>query len=178
MKIEEIGKKLVIDFAESEEKRRGAFFYGLSGIPFSEWLSDTQVSYDPTVREDRVAYLQMRRIQNVAKTHKVPITEEACMLIETYRERYEAEEIARMEQEAMQAKRERAQAKLKHGCTVCEELEWNREQKRYVCKVSGMVCENSMEETEMLLELWKESRVFRRNTPFPNQACKYLEVLI
>ncbi len=177
MRVRSENGRLLIDFAESDKKSRGDFFYALSEIPFAEWLGDTEIAYDPTLFSERSAYLHMRKIQNAAKTYKAELTEDAAELIERYREKYEACEAARLEQEMRQTERRRAQTKLQHGCGFCESLRWDHSKRRYVCKESGVACETSMLETEMLLEVWKESGVFRRNTPFPNRECKYLEVM-
>ena len=177
MKVFEEKGRLIVDFIKGENGKREDAFYGLSGIPFAEWVSNTEIAYDPTSFSERTAYVHMRRIKDLAKTHNGEISDGALELIERYREKYEAEEMARLLKEDAERARTNAQIKLSRGCGWCEHLKWNADKRRYECKENGLPCEKSAMEVEMLFEYWKETKIFKRATPFPNKGCKYLEVL-
>lgn len=173
MKIDRQGQYLIIEVGEKAPERSD-FFYALSGIPFKEWLDEATVVYDTTLFAPETTAKHLRRIENASNNRGIEITEGAKEMIADYGRRLAETEDARRTFERREMEKRKAVAKLIQGCFLCEELTHNG-QGRWFCKHTGELCSINPKEVELNFELWKETKVWRQETPFPCEGCKYVE---
>ena len=175
MRIWREGCKLFIEVPPKGDNDRPAFFAELLGVVFAGWRSANTVIYDTQTFSLSATAAHVKRIAWAAEKRGYDISEKARLLMREIEQKREEElEIERMIEEQRSA-RKRAISKLKNGCIWCGFLSFDG--KKYVCSASGKPCVTDSEEIERLFEEWKQTKVYTRPTPFPNEECQYLEVL-
>lgn len=173
MKIDRVGDNLIIDISDTEDRERSKFFYALSGVPFSGWLNSNTVVYDTALFTEQTTAIHLRRIRNSAINRGVHITSPAEELFEKFSKRLEEiEYYRRLDQEKQRAEREAA-CTVKIGCCLCDSLKWIKG--KPFCEYVGKYCALDSNEVEDLYEEWKETKKYKRPTPFPVKGCKVIE---
>ncbi len=175
MKIDAKENKLVIEVAPKGAKERTDFFSSLRGVIFQEWLGENVIVYDTTAFSLHATALTVRLMESVAERIGFEITENARILMGEIALKDRDEQELKGIAEAEQAAKKRAIAKQQQGCGLCTFLKV--EGRHYVCAANGKPCATDMRETERLFEEWKLTKIYRRETPFPNEECQYLEVM-
>lgn len=174
MKIDREGSKLVISLPMDEDDRHD-FLMEMRFIMFHGWLDKNTAVFDTSVHSIDVTAKACVIIARVAERMKFEITESAKEMLAEMRQKYEEKLDAERKAKEAEWARQRAIEKLKSGCMFC--LSLKTDGNKWVCEKSGTPCFTSASEIEQLYEEWKETKVFRRPTPFPNRECPHTEVL-
>lgn len=175
MKIERDGEKLIIKLPPQGDEKRRAFLYDTYEVLYQEWYDKNTPVFDTGCFGLGATAKYCSWIEKIARRHGFEITDEANALFEEIAKRQEQAEEEKLRREMKELARKKAVSLLHVGCGWCESLKWDGN--RYICEKHDMPCVTSAEEVEWLFELWKETKSFRRPTPFPHKNCEELEVL-
>ena len=175
MKIDRQETCFVITLPDKGANERIEFLSALRGVIFREWQDKNTPIYDTTLFSISATGNTCAAMKFIAERMGFEITPSANELFEEIALKHaEWYDTVRKTEEYKKA-RERAFMRVKYGCGLCEYLSWNN--REYVCKKNNKPCSISNDEVELIFEEWKETKILRRPTPFPNKECDELEVL-
>ncbi|MBQ3221166.1 MAG: hypothetical protein IJB34_04325 [Clostridia bacterium] len=180
-KIDLFGEELHIRFGDSN-RQRTEFTARTQAVFYSRWAEEQEntLVYDPRRFSLEGTAVQLSMIYKAGKIAGLDVSDEAQALFDEYAKELEALKEKRLAErlsaEGRKKQRDAAIRTLQAGCRPCDHLAWNG--KRFVCrKHDCRECVTDAEEAERLYEAWKETRVYRRPTPFPHSECHMLDVV-
>lgn len=173
MKIDREDDSLIIGVRDIDSEEYSDFFYALRGIMFERWIDSNTVAYNTTLFSEETTARELRHIRTAATNFDVHITESADEIFTKYEKLLEEIELAERIANEKKLAEERAKCKVKKGCCLCTHLKWING--KPFCEYVGEYCKVDDNEVEYLFEVYKQTKIYSRPTPFPVDGCKFIE---